>query len=90
MCSFSIAVNGKDKTEFYDFVAWNDCAERLCRYMNKGAWIMIYSEPNIREWTDKQGTNKRNVEFKVLEYSGSMKTADWTGTVPADNEELPF
>lgn len=66
VASFSIAVNrsftskgGERQTDFIDIVAWRQTAEFVCRYFAKGKLILIEGSIQTRQYTDKQGNNRR-------------------------------
>lgn len=61
--TFSVAVKRpmvKDKTDFFECVAWRSQAEFICNHFKKGDGIEIIGTLTNREWTDKNG-NKRKV-----------------------------
>lgn len=61
--SFNLAVKGfGDKTDWFTIVAWNKTAELICKYFNKGSKIGISGRLEVREYTDKQGNNRKAVE----------------------------
>lgn len=63
--SFSIAVDrrysgkGEKQTDFLEIVAWRQTAEFICRYFSKGSPILIEGSIQTRQFTDKQGNNRR-------------------------------
>lgn len=64
--SFSIAVDrpfsgrgGEKQTDFLDIVAWRQTAEFICRYFSKGRPILIDGSIQTRQFTDKNGQNRR-------------------------------
>lgn len=64
--NFSIAVNrpytGKDgsrETDWLDIVAWRQTAEFICRYFTKGQPILVEGSIQTRQYTDKNGTERR-------------------------------
>lgn len=68
--SFSIAVDrpftprgGERQTDFLDIVAWRQTAEFICRYFSKGRPILIEGSIQVRQFTDKQGNNRRAWEI---------------------------
>jgi len=100
VCSFSLAVerrfkdmNGNKVTDFFDFVAWKGTAEFICNYFTKGRRVMVECTPQVREWTNKEGERRRNVEFIVenVEFADSRPTATESGyeTIAAE-DDLPF
>lgn len=68
--SFSLAVNraftpkgGERQTDFLDIVAWRQTAEFICRYFSKGRAILIEGSIQTRQFTDKNGQNRRAWEI---------------------------
>ena len=68
VCSFSIAVNRRFKTEgqqdcdFITIVAWRQQAEFVCRYFKKGQPILVCGQLQTRNWTDNQGQKRYATE----------------------------
>lgn len=66
--SFPLAVdrNGKDAgTDWIDVVAWRGTAEALCSYADKGRMIGVEGRLQMRDWTDKNGNNRRSYEVQA-------------------------
>lgn len=66
--SFSMAVdrNSKEKqTDFFNFLAWKNTAEYICKYFTKGRAAMVDGSLQTTEWTDKNGNKRTNCEIKV-------------------------
>lgn len=66
--SFPLAVdrNGKDAgTDWIDVVAWRGTAEVLCSYADKGRMIGVEGRLQMRDWTDKNGNNRRSYEVQA-------------------------
>lgn len=65
--NFSIAVKdgyNKDKTHFFDVVAFGKQAETINTYFNKGSRILINGELNQETW-EKDGQKKSKVTIKL-------------------------
>jgi len=63
--AFSIAVDdshSKDKTYFFEIVAWRNTAEFICKYFTKGQMILISGELQERKYQDRDGNNRKAVE----------------------------
>jgi len=98
--SFTLAVDRKYKdasgnriTDFFDYVAWKSTAEFIARYFTKGKKILVHSSPQVREWTNKEGEKRRNVEFVVdyVEFCDSPSSANNVLEQMTEVEEdLPF
>ena len=68
--SFTLAVdrdfkdqNGDKGVDFIDVVAWRGTAEFVCKYFSKGRMAIAEGRLQVREWKDKDGNNRRNVEL---------------------------
>lgn len=103
--SFSLAVdrdfksqNGEKETDFIDIVAWKNTAEFVSKYFSKGRMAVVEGRLQIREWTDNNGSKRRNAEVIADNvYFGDSKRDDNTSKAgefePApENEDfdLPF
>lgn len=94
ICSFSIAVNRKFKTEngqqnvdFINIVTWRQQAEFVTRYFRKGNPILVCGQLQTREWTDKQGTKRIAVEVVADELAFVSPTG--TAQSPAPSQVPP-
>lgn len=68
VCSFTIAVNrpgNKDKTDFFDCVAWRSTAEFICKWFEKGSPVIVEGSLQTRTWEDKAGQKRKAVEIVV-------------------------
>lgn len=96
--SFTIAVDRfKDGVDFFDCTAWNKTADFVSDYFRKGDMICVRGRLQNREWTDKDGNNRRKTEIVVDEVSfcgskGKVKdAADGAQlTEVEDDGNLPF
>lgn len=64
--SFSLAVDrpyvsreGEREVDFLDVVAWRQTAEFICRYFTKGRPILVDGAIQTRQYTDKNGVDRR-------------------------------
>lgn len=70
--SFSLALNrGKEKAEFFNFVAWRATAEFICKYFHKGDGMEVVGHLSCRS-DEKNGVKRtfyevvcENVDFAV-------------------------
>lgn len=70
VASFTLAVDrdftGKDggekETDFIDCVAWRQTGEFVSKYFAKGRMACVSGRLQLRNWTDKDGNNRRNAE----------------------------
>ena len=64
-CSFTLAVKRpkvKDTTDFHNFVVWQQGAEYLSQYGQKGDLVGVTGYLTTREWTDKEGNKRKSTE----------------------------
>ena len=101
-CDRDYAEKGRDReTDFLDVVAWRSTAEFVERNFRKGSMITVAGRLQIRNWTNKDGTNRRSAEIVADDvYFGDSKKS---GAAPVsvscdemdfqilnDDEPLPF
>lgn len=64
--SFAVAIDrkgAKEKTtDFINCVAWRQTAEFIGNYFKKGSGICVCGQIQVRNFTDKNGNNRRAVE----------------------------
>lgn len=92
--SFSLAVDrdfkgtdGKRVTDFIDVVAWRSTAEFVTKYFTKGRMAVVEGRLQIRNWTDKDGNNRRTAEVIAENmYFGDSKNS---GTGGSSDEAEP-
>ena len=84
--SFQVAVDrnyqaqGQERqADFIDCVAWRQTAEFISRYFHKGSMIAIEGSIQTRNYTDKNGNNRKAVEVVVNNASFCGSKAE-TGT----------
>lgn len=113
VCSVGLAVErdfkrqeGERETDFIDIVAWSGTAEFISKYFTKGKMMIVEGRLQSREYTDKNGNNRRAVEIVAgsVYFGDSKKNKDdatSTEEAPApkhtqgfeeirDEGELPF
>ena len=81
--SFTVAVDrdfggsGQEKkTDFFDCVAWQQTAEFVAKYFQKGKMIVVSGSLQIRDWTDKNGNKRKSAEVIANNcYFGEPKRA---------------
>lgn len=96
---------GERETDFIDCVAWGGTAEFAANYFSKGRMAIVDGRLQIRDYTDKDGNNRRKAEIRVDNmYFGDSKPSDAsenqqvaptarvnTASIPAEDDgELPF
>lgn len=104
VCSFSIAVEKKDGTDFIDCVAWRQAADFMGQYVKKGDLIAVDGRLQTRQWERDGHKNKateviadsvRRLTPKNVESAVKKETRLETAEMPSWSEEeieerLPF
>lgn len=73
--NFNVAVNEKDKTNFFTCVAWNKQAEFISKYFKKGQEILIEGRLETRKYEEKTYTE---IIVEQVEFCGSKINEDET------------
>ncbi len=101
VCSFRVAVDrhfqikGEDKkTDFFNVVAWRNCAEFVTKYFSKGQMIHFDGEMQTRQYTDKNGNPATWYEIvaESVSFTGNSTKSDKPdkSAAPVQSEpELP-
>ena len=88
LVNFTIACNdniqGKEHTNFFNCVAWNNQANYLSSYVKKGDTIAVDGRLNRRSYVNKEGKNIYVVEIVV----DSIKTIVRRSKAQAEGEEM--
>ena len=105
-CDRDFGQNGQKETDFIDITAWRNTAEFVNKYFTKGRMVVVSGRLQIRNWTDKDGKNRRSAEVVAdnvyfadskKDDSNSFSTQNF-GTASAsdfamlddDDAQLPF
>ena len=88
--SFTVAVDDrfdKQKTDFFDVIAWRQTAEFVCKYFRKGSMIAIQGRLATRTWEDKNGSKHKTVEIIAdnVSFCGSKNEAS-----PASSPDVSY
>ena len=63
VCSFSVAVNRRDKDAlFYRVTAWRGLGETCAKYLQKGKKVAVIGELDLRIYTGRDGMEKTALE----------------------------
>lgn len=88
LVNFSVACNdniqGKDHTNFFNCVAWNQQANYLATYVKKGDTVAIDGRLNKRSYVNKEGRNINVTEIIV----DSIKTIVKRSKQEQNQEEM--
>ena len=82
--SFTVAVDrdivpkdGERETDFIECVAWRGAGEFVAKHFFKGKMIVVSGRLQVRRWTDKDGSKRRNTEIVADNvYFGDSKRAE--------------
>lgn len=94
----------KDKTDFFNYIAWEHIAERIARYFKKGSIIAISGHEEQERWKDSDNAwHEKHVhvveEIDFCVRPATDSTADKVPTYPdaydgyqelSEDDELPF
>ena len=86
---FSGKDGGEKEVDFIDCTAWRQTGEFVSKYFTKGRMAVVSGRLQMRNWTDKDGNNRKMAEIVADNvYFGDSKsnqnTAN-TGFVQAEN-----
>jgi len=98
VASFRVAVNrprDKEKSDFFNVVAWRQNAEFITRYFSKGKLIGIEGSLQTRDYTDKEGNKRTAFEIQVeraffTESKGGTPSGGSEFTAVDSDDDLPF
>lgn len=103
VCNFSLAVERKFKdpdgntvTDFVDSVAWNNQAEFLCKWFDKGVRVGITGELQTRRYEKDGQTHKitevlvSTIEFADGKREANTNTDTNTFSETADDDFVPL
>ena len=100
VCSFTVAVNGRnDKTDYFRVTAWDKLADNCHNYLDKGRKVAVVGSVSLNTYTASNGENRANmdvvaseVEFlspKAGDQSNAPQTAN-NGYTEIGDEDLPW
>ena len=97
--SFTLAVDrdfkdkdsGEKATDFIEVVAWRSAAEFVCKYFSKGRMAVAEGRLQIREYTDRDGNNRRVAEVVAsnIYFGDSAKSDNGGGQSRAQSSYAP-
>ncbi len=74
-----------DRTEWHTCIFWRKQAEVVEKYVHKGDRLYVEGKIQSRDWTDRQGINRRAVEIMV----DNMELLSPKPVASAPSEEQP-
>ena len=78
-CDRSYQASGQERqADFIDCVAWRQTAEFISRYFHKGSMIAVEGSIQTRNYTDKNGNNRKATEIVVNQqyFAESKRSAE--------------
>ena len=94
MCRFSVAVNSKagedTRTDYFTAVAWEQKAEFVSKFFDKGSSIFITGRVENYSWTDQMGITRYGIQIKVSEAHFVDKKCEMPGFGGIQTESAQF
>ena len=90
VCNFTIACDaGKERTDWFDVVAWEKSAEFICNHFRKGSVILLEGRLQSRKYQDKNGNNRTAIEVVAgsVNFCGGKQENGASVTTKADKSE---
>jgi single-strand DNA-binding protein len=106
VCSLRLAVNTRrkdasgewvDKPNYFDVTIWGRQGENAAQYLEKGRPVALDGRLEWREWEDKEGNKRQNVDVvaDTVQFLGSREGGGENGSrftpqsdVPADTSDF--
>lgn len=97
VCNFSVAVERRFKdadgnaiVDFIDCVAWNNQAEFLCKWFDKGVRVGLVGELQTRTYADNDGKNRKVVEVLIssVEFADGKREANANTNTNTDSTSV--
>ncbi len=78
----------KDKTEWHNIVIWNENLGKVAeQYLKKGSKVYIEGQLQTREYTDKDGNQRKSTEVVLQRFRGELQMLDRRGEGGDDRSE---
>ena len=90
VCRFNVAVDDRykrDKTHFFEVVAWRQKAEFVSNYFHKGDMIAVTGSGSQDNWEAPDGTKKTKTYLLAEEVSFCGSKRETTEAAPAETPE---
>ena len=65
VCNFTLAVNDKDKSYFFECEAWRKVAELVAGYLKKGSRVLICGKLTSDIWFNNSGQKRKATRIVV-------------------------
>jgi single-strand DNA-binding protein len=70
----------KEKTEWHNVVIWNENLGKVAeQYLKKGSKVYIEGQLQTREYTDKDGNQRKSTEVVLQRFRGELQMLDRRG-----------
>jgi len=70
----------KEKTEWHNIVIWNEGIGKVAeQYLKKGSKVYLEGQLQTREYTDKDGNQRRATEVVLQRFRGELQMLDRKG-----------
>ena len=95
-CLFTIAVDrGNDKADFIPCICWNETAQNLSKYVQKGRQLLVQGKLQSGRYQDDTGTTHYTLDvfvFRIEFLAKPRSQQQYEDFIPVemDNDELPF
>ena len=78
VCTFSVAVNGRnDKTDYFRVTAWDKLGDNCHKFLDKGRKVAVIGSVSLNTYTANNGENRASIEVLASEIEFlSPKTGD--------------
>ena len=96
VCSFTLAINEYDTTEFIKVECWKKLAENVNKYCKKGSKVLVEGKLATEEYTNKDNVKVKSWKIKAfgVEFLDTkheiVKEELPDGDIKNIEEELPF
>lgn len=88
VCSFSVAVNRRDKDAlFYRVTAWRGLGETCSKYLQKGKKVAVIGELDLRTYTGRDGMEKTALEVTASDVEFLSPRSD--DQQPPQQQQVP-
>ena len=88
VCSFSVAVNRRDKDAlFYRVTAWRGLGETCAKYLQKGKKVAVIGELDLRTYTGRDGMEKTALEVTASDVEFLSPRSD--DQQPPQQQQVP-
>src|SRR6202035_1555429 len=79
----------KDRTEWHNVVIFNENLGKIAeQYLKKGAKVYLEGQLQTREYTDKEGNQRKTTEVVLQRFRGELTLLDSRGRGEAGGESL--